>query len=288
MEVAGLIISGVGVAALASTVSTLSRLAWLDLARLGYDRWCRNVKFVDVMNADFDKHLPVATTDEVKTVKKLLGSIRVAFETARETSKRFELDAKASTSEQPVVFNNGASHSATVQLADRVRTVSKQQQKAANIIDKLRWTLFDAKTLKELVTKVRYDMLFHARIWLTCGIIHQIDRNVNSLVSLFPAIRTAQKEQAATDVAAIVPPDAYSTHSQEKLKILQRNSAKIDPALRLAIRNTFSGIYLEDSEDVVVGDKTSGAKQNLPKWGQSFEDIRAKRVKNITFGTQQE
>lgn len=85
-------------------------------------------------------------------------------------------------------------------------------------------------------------------------------------------------------MAAIVPMDAYSTESEEKLKVLHQSSAGADPALCQVIRNQYFGIDLEDPDDVVFGNEFLAMQESGEGYGHSYRDIRVKRGRKMVFG----
>ncbi|EMC96704.1 hypothetical protein BAUCODRAFT_148271 [Baudoinia panamericana UAMH 10762] len=193
-EVAGLVLSGIGLIALKDTVTECFSnvddfksfgsdyshyVLQLDLARLAYERWLRSVKFCEPNDLSATS-LPTATGEETEIVARLLGQIELAFRDARSKNKRY-----ASTKLEPRGLETFQFSGEDMQvLADKARERSIMHHKTIKTLTKVRWVMNDARTVRQLSERVSND--------------------VNSLVELFPCI-TRESEQAQATGSASMP-----------------------------------------------------------------------------------
>ncbi|KXL48427.1 MAG: hypothetical protein FE78DRAFT_87239, partial [Acidomyces sp. 'richmondensis'] len=159
METAGLVIGGVGLAALFDTCmtafeyidasrtygkdyqKTVLKLATLEL-RLS--RWGSTVKFQDVTVEAFN----TATKEQSAQVKALLGQIQMDLEDAEKASKRYTLPQAqdADRVDGSVKLEN---------LTEKLRRIALQRQKKSSLMKKGRWALRDKKKLATLIEDIK-------------------------------------------------------------------------------------------------------------------------------------
>ncbi|KAK3711905.1 hypothetical protein LTR37_009423 [Vermiconidia calcicola] len=160
-EVAGIVISGIGLVALATTVvdcfekvDTGRNLGkdyehyslQLELAHLAYQRWLKSVQIGEHDKLNVLAKLHVATEQESNAVEKLLGHIKAAFAEA-------ERDSRIARSQHKARGTTASSEETDETLADlgaRVRLATKKRQKDANVIDKIRWVVHESKAFETL------------------------------------------------------------------------------------------------------------------------------------------
>lgn len=212
-NLAGLVVSGVGLVTLASTVAEcfdkieISRqfgkdfehhALHLDLAKLALQRWRQSVNVLDdVPDAALMNQLAVASDHESELVRKLLGNIQLAFEQAESTTKRY-----TPTPPKPSSSAGSSEDIELVVLDERVRKAYQKRQGSVSITKKARWVLHDAKASQTLVERV--------------------SQNVKSLVEMFPGAAQVSQEE----FRAIVDP--RDTHS---LRLLRVAAESTDPAM---------------------------------------------------------
>lgn len=248
METAGLVIGGVGLAALFDTCmtafeyidasrtygkdyqKTVLKLATLEL-RLS--RWGSTVKFQDVTVEAFN----TATKEQSAQVKALLGQIQMDLEDAEKASKRYTLPQAqdADRVDGSVKLEN---------LTEKLRRIALQRQKKSSLMKKGRWALRDKKKLATL--------------------IEDIKSGVESLECLFPRdvpelaqqLQAARRKIAVDDTEQLV--QAIEVEEAEEpqkptetvVAILQEATLDVDHLLHDAINIA--------AKHVTTGDKIKG------------------------------
>lgn len=206
-EVAGLVIGGVGLAAMFdATVNAFDRIetgkaygkdyqeAALRLAalRLRLTRWRDTVKIVDDP-AQEQNGIPVAPAEDAQYFEELLGSIARNFEDAEKAAKRHEL--KAGSAEQSLPSNGSKTMD---ELEKEVRGISLRRQKGSSVLQKVRWVFHDQK---------RFDK-----------IIGSLTDQVTDVVELFPA-------------------DKYQAQHKALVKYAQDDAEQLDKAVEVIKRS---------------------------------------------------
>lgn len=111
----------------------------LSLSGIAYKRWKNSVRFTD--SPAEAANLSVATEEEALTVKRLLGAIQLAFQSAEQTTDRYEVvnvqEAFATSSLQD-------------DLGAKANEVNKKRQSSASVWQKTRWVFHDRAKLKKL------------------------------------------------------------------------------------------------------------------------------------------
>lgn len=224
MEVAGVVIGGIGLVALFD--SCMSAFELVDTGReYGSDfqkshlriralenrlsRWAGRVEFSETPIAG----LALATPDESLRVEDLLGSIQAELDRARKVSKSYALPEQA---------DSRAAGSATLQvLADRFRDMSLKRRKRTSVAKTALWVLKDKKRLDRLISSI------------TSGL--------DDLEDVFPAlVSPSQQHNKAVidDVEQLVQPaevEEPSESSEPIIEVLKEITAGVDDQLRSAI-----------------------------------------------------
>lgn len=220
-EVAGLVIGGVGLLGLVD--SCINALDYVDAGRkygkdyqktalkisvlqLRLSRWKESVDIREDVTG-LSGRVQVATEEEAENVRELLGHIKADLKTAEETSQRYKLK-NAPPAEQ-------GTEAATMEtLSIRVRKMSLGRQNGSSFGQKTRWALHDKKKFGDLVS--------------------DLDGNINSLVTLFPAAMQKQTRLAKTELEEIIQPSEIE-EPVEAAAILRETSEGIDAQLVAAI-----------------------------------------------------
>ncbi|KAK4620158.1 Heterokaryon incompatibility protein S [Fulvia fulva] len=222
MEVVGVAIGGVGLAALFdSTVNTLhyidSGLKYgksyqktalkLNLLDLRLTRWRHSVDLVDDASKLQDK-VHLATPQEADTVQYLLGEIKEGLETAEKAAQRHKLRGAPATT-TPEIGDRSIEA-----LARKVSRLAIARQRGTSTSQKAVWALHDERKFKILVD--------------------DISGFVDSLEKLFPAAKPMQAQLVVQDAAELVQP-AEVEEPEEAAAVLQEATESVDPALGAAI-----------------------------------------------------
>lgn len=220
MEVAGVVIGGVGLAALFD--SCMNTLEYVDVGRkygsdyqkdalkisvleLRLARWKQRVSFSEKALAGFT----TATTEQSSLVKSLLEQIQEDLESAEKTAKRYALP------------NHGEGSANLERLGAKFRELSLKRQKKTSIAMKTSWALRDKRRLD--------------------GLIVDITTSINSLEDVFPALGqpSPQKRKAVIeDVEELVQPaevEEPDEASEPVIPVLQEITDGIDVQLHEAV-----------------------------------------------------
>jgi hypothetical protein len=122
----------------------------LAVAKLKYARWLDTVLITDAESGSIETDLQVASPEEAKIVKNLLGGIETAFNKASKAASKYlvqDATQNASNSNSVKVDNR-------VDLAARITERADRHQKNASLFRKMKWSLHDAKALQALAMMV--------------------------------------------------------------------------------------------------------------------------------------
>ena len=272
-NLAGLVISGVGLVALVSTVAACfesieigrgfgrqydHHALQLDLAKLALQRWCRSVDISDAgPDANLMDRLALASEHETELVRKLLENIQLAFEDAEKTAKRYT----------PPTPANQASDSQDIELAvldDRVRKAFWKRQGGVSVTNKVRWVLHDAKASQILVDRV--------------------SQNVKSLVDMFQGAAQVTQEE----FRAIVDPCDVQT-----LALLRVTAENVDSATEQRATEALIGCAPVWENNSATGDSKvsygdmmgSDFTGKVAGLGYCYRGNRASGSAQVTYGT---
>jgi hypothetical protein len=243
MEVAGVVIGGVGLAALFETC--MSTFEYVDTGKkygkleLRLSRWGQHVRFLE----DITGNSIVATAHQSSQVEGLLGQIQMDLEDACKASRRYVLPrpGEATPEEKGSVRLES--------LADKFRYLALQRQERTPILTKTRWALRDKKKL--------------------CSLISDIRTSVESLEVLFPMTEPQSKQErqaVVEDVRQLLEPSEVEEPEEDAepiVSVLQQVSANVDDQLREAVDisarhaasgDTFRNITTSNEARVELGD----------------------------------
>jgi len=248
METAGLVIGGVGLAALFDTCMTTfeyidagrnygkdyqKAVLKLAILELRLSRWGSTVQFQD----DMVEALDTATKEQSAQVKALLGQIQMDLQDAEKASKRYTL---------PQAQDAGRVDGSVKleKLTEKFRRIALRRQKKSSLMQKGRWALRDKKKLATL--------------------IEDIKSGVESLEGLFPGdapdlaqqLQAARRNIAVDDTEQLVQPIEIEEAEQPQeptetvVTVLQEATLDVDHLLHNAINIA--------AKHVTSGDKFKG------------------------------
>ena len=225
-EVVGLVIGGVGLATLFDScmnafqyVESASKYGKdyqkaalkISVLQLRLTRWGQNVKFVeDASGARYS--VPVATAEEVETVKSLLGNIEYDFEAAEKLSQRHQTNTA-----QPGPAD-GKELATVESLTRKVKSLAIHRQKSSSLGQKTRWALQDKRKLDNL--------------------IGDLNQYITDLVNLFPGIKHDQLELAKKEASELVQPSEIEEPAEgvaSAVELLQGATSQVDEMLEVAV-----------------------------------------------------
>lgn len=207
----------------------------LDIARTRLGRWGEVVGINE--NPRFVSEDP--GDNAVQLARSIIEEILELFETARKTSKRYELRAPHRDSDAPLQSPEMSPVSRG--LHNRLRALAHQRQKGTTLIKKTTWALYDGKQFEKLVG--------------------QILELVDELEKVLPV------EEACRKLAGI---EVEQVADEQSLPTLKAAAKSLDQVLldavmdKIAKTNGNGGNFVRDaatsdSADVQVGDQYSEA-----------------------------
>ncbi|KAI4941952.1 hypothetical protein J4E91_010502 [Alternaria rosae] len=150
MEIAGVVVGVIGLAALFETCMnafqhTILRLAVLEL-RLS--QWGEKMRFVEDSTGDSS----AATVDQSTKARALLGQIQDDLNDAEKASTRYRLPTSGSEAE-------GLEGSESLEdLAKKFRSLTLHRQKRRPVLSKARWALQDKRKFEVIINDVRHSI----------------------------------------------------------------------------------------------------------------------------------
>lgn len=247
MEVAGIVIGGVGLAALFD--SCMSAFQYIDTGKkygadyqkaalkiavleLRLSRWAQRVSFSGPAPANYT----AATADQSSLVENLLDQIKEDLASAEKTPKRYDLSSP------------GGGSVSLERLGAKFRDLSLKRQQKTSIANKTRWALKDKRRLDTLIV--------------------DITTSIASLEDVFPALGQPSPEQRQAvieDVAQLVQPAEVQEPdeaSEPVIAVLQEITEGVDAQLREAVDiaasqvakgNSFSNVFTGNEARVHLG-----------------------------------
>ncbi|KAK5689562.1 hypothetical protein LTR17_026219 [Elasticomyces elasticus] len=279
-ETAGLVIGGVGLAAL--FVTSVQAFEYVDTAReyggqyqrltlrlsilhLRLSRWGASVQFEENSRGDLASHqLVIASQADVATVRRLLGEIFTLLEDACEASYHY----KPTISRENDHINTSRSANINA-LVKMMRSIALSRQKQATAMQKTRWALRDEKKLRRLV--------------------EDLTGLVSDLVELFPASQAAQQALASEDAAVLTNSvDGVQRDGEDRDQIALREDllvehiAMVDPLLVAAVadiattdrRHAFNSALAIDDVRMHNGDFVSEGS-SVVGYGHDYHGVLA-------------
>jgi hypothetical protein len=248
MEVAGLVVGGVGLAALFETcmntfeyvdtgkkygVDYQKRALKVSVLELRLSRWGQQVRFSETS----------PTSQQSTQVEALLGQIQMDLEDACKASKRYVLPKSNEPDQQ--VTGSGTLES----LGDTFRRLSLKRQKRTSLVNKTRWALRDKKKLDSLIDDIK-------------GSVDSLE-NLSSAIS---APSPKQREEVMRDVQELVQPaeiEEPEETTEPIIAVLKEITDGVDGQLREAVDvaatrvasgDSHSNIFTSDKARVIFGD----------------------------------
>lgn len=238
MEVAGIVVGGVGLAI--SFQTCMETFEYVDSGKkygkdyqkaalklsvleLRLSRWSQQVKFEEDTSMTTG-NTTTATAEQSEQVKSLLGQIQDDLEAAAKASRRYALPTTIEDEEKK--------GTATLEyLAARFRRLALERQGRASFVAKTKWALKDKKKLDSL--------------------IEDITNGVGSLELVFPATEAHSKQQrqaVIADVENLVGPSEVEEPEDDAepiASILREATEGVDTQLQkaidIAVKATASG-----------------------------------------------
>ncbi|KAK4458975.1 prion-inhibition and propagation-domain-containing protein [Cladorrhinum samala] len=244
----------------------------LDIAKTRLGRWGEAVN----INDDLRFRSSAPTDKSVQMAQSILEEIMLLFESARKTSKRYEL---AANQQDLVVFEDKDMRPVGRALHRRLKDLACRRQKEASLVKKVAWALYDGKSLEKIVDQIAdfVDELEKAfPVESVCQKLAGIEiEEVEDETSLTMLKDAARGIDAALSDAAVQKIDA----------IAGRNSAKdvrMEDHARVHVGNVFTEvavhreIFIKDqtinSVDTVVAKGESGIQIGNTFGGKGFWD----------------
>lgn len=275
-EVAGLVIGGVGLAALFSTcmetfeyVESGSNYGKayqksalrLTLLRLRLSRWGETVKFIDEPTGGRYEELPVASDKDSKKVNWLLGEIHASLEDAERAAKRYECEQPAADGDTRVAA-----------ITEKVRTMAIRRQKSSSFVQKARWALHDEKKFGK--------------------VIGELSEFITNLTELFPATKPIQEQLASADAAEVISPSEIKDPSEVVgIAYVDEATTEVDPMLKQAMqekmpaerRHAFNKVMSKGRATVINGDEVAAGAQ-VNGYGHDYNGVYADGYSQVLNG----
>jgi hypothetical protein len=276
-EVAGLVIGGVGLAALFDTC--MSTFEYVDTGRkygvdyqkaalkvsvleLRLSRWGQQVRFSEAVAEG-------STSDQSPQVKALLGQIQVDLEDACKASKRYVLPRSNEPEQQ--VAGSGTLES----LGDTFRRLSLKRQKRTSLMNKTRWALRDKKKLDSLIDDIK--------------------RSVDDLEDLSSAVSAPspeQREEVMKDVQELVQPAGIEEPEESTepiIAVLKAITEDVDDQLheavdvaaaQVATGDSYTNIFTSDNAKAIFGDYVANGYKGPIVAAAKRHTVTAKNIKS--------
>lgn len=247
MEVAGVIIGGVGLAALFDTC--MNTFEYVDTGKkygVDYQKAALKVSVLELRLSRWGQQVQFSATTarnpSADQVEGLLGQIQMDLEDACKASKRYVLPASKG------MYQEGVGSVSLESLGDRFRSLSLKRQKRTSLIKKTLWALRDKRKLD--------------------GLISDIKASVDSLESLYPAIKSPSREQrqaVTEDVEQLVQPSEIEEPGEDTgpiIAVLREVTEGVDDRLHEAVDlaaaqvvsgDSFKNIFTSDRAKVMFG-----------------------------------
>ena len=126
----------------------------LVLAKLAYQRWQKAVRFTEPSEGNALANVSVASEQETKAVKDLLGEIERAFNDAKTSNQVYEGENEPQLLNGADGSESGNGNKGLADLEARARVVAKKRQKSVSILGKVRWVVHDRKAFQTLTERV--------------------------------------------------------------------------------------------------------------------------------------
>ncbi|KAK4154420.1 prion-inhibition and propagation-domain-containing protein [Chaetomidium leptoderma] len=198
----------------------------LDIARVRLGRWGEAVNIND--DPRFNISSPVDKS--VQLTQSILEEIALLFESARKTSKRYEL---VTDQQDLVLLEDKDMEPIGRALHSKLRNLSRSRQERTSLVRKTSWALYDGKALEKVVDQI-------------AGFVDELDK-------IFPVDVVCRK---------LAKVEIEEVEDEASLTMLKDVARGIDTALSDAVvqkidaiggRNAVKNVNTEDSARVQVG-----------------------------------
>ncbi|RYP53535.1 hypothetical protein DL768_001490 [Monosporascus sp. mg162] len=229
----------------------------LDIAKARLGRWGEAVKIND--DPRFQSGAPIDKS--VQLAQSIIEEILLLFESARKTSKRYELVADQ---QDLVVFEDKDMKPVGRALHKRLKEFAYRRQKHTSLVKKAAWALYDGKSLEKIIDQVAsfVDELEKAfPVEAVCYELAETEvKEVEDEASLTMLKDAARGIDAALSDAAAQKIDA----------IAGRNAAKdirIEDRARVHLGNVFTEVALH--REILIRDQTTNSVETVVAKGEA-------------------
>ncbi|KAK3905904.1 prion-inhibition and propagation-domain-containing protein [Staphylotrichum tortipilum] len=229
----------------------------LDIAKTRLGRWGEAVK----INDDPRFHSTAPIDKSVQLAQSIIEEIMILFESARKTSKRYELVADQ---QDLVVFEERDMKPAGRALHSRLKHLARGRQKHTSLAKKTAWALYDGRSLEKTVGQIASfvdDLEKVFPVEVVCHKLAEIEiEEVEDEASLTMLKDAAGGIDAALSDAATQKIDA----------IAERNSARdirTEDRARVHLGNVITDAALH--REVLIRDQTTNLVETVVAKGES-------------------
>lgn len=212
-------------------------LARLDVVQLRISRWAVATGILtDPERPDVQYKGPVATAQELNTIKRVLGEVLTEFNDAHVLSQSY---ASKESSADLVLGHPTDLSLDMLSLHDATRAMAARRQKKTSVVQKAKWGLYGKKRCDTLIANVA-DL-------------------VDQLITLFPA-KERQTQICKRDVAEI----ESQTAGTGGFALLKDVAKGVDPMLEQVVHlrrtgHSYEDILTEGDARVKMGDEGTGS-----------------------------
>lgn len=233
----------------------------LDIARARLGRWGEAVK----VNDDPRFSISSPTDKSIQLTQSILEEVALLFESARKTSKRYEL---VTGQQDLVLFEDTDIKPIGRALHDKLRNFARSRQERTSLVRKTAWALYDGKALEKVVDQVASlvdDLEKVFPVEAVCRKLAEIEiEKVKDEASLTMLENAARGIDTALSDAAVQKIDA----------IAGRNSAKninTEDSARVQVGSVFTEATLH--REIRVNDQTINSVETVFARGESGVQI---------------
>jgi len=153
----------------------------LDNARLRLSRWGQAAGLSGNVEDTQSLQQGSLSAEDIPKAEKILGQVLDLFADAEGVSAKFKIRASPNDTSLALYDQHKELDSLGMTLHDKMRTLSLKRQNRTQLRQKVKWALYEEKHFRRL--------------------IDDITELVNSLVDLFPALQTMQRELCVYEVS---------------------------------------------------------------------------------------
>ncbi|KXX79303.1 Heterokaryon incompatibility protein S [Madurella mycetomatis] len=229
----------------------------LDIAKTRLGRWGEAVKIND--DPRFRSSTP--TDKPVQLAQSIIEEIVLLFESARKTSRRYELSADQ---QDMVVFEDKDMKPVGRALHRRLKDLACRRQKDTSLVKKTAWPLYDGKSLEKIIDQITDFIDELEKAFPVEAVCHKLAEIEIEEVEDEPSLAMLK------DAAGGIDPALSDAAAQKIDAIAGRNSAKdvrTEDRARVHLGNVFTEAAVR--REILIRDQTINSVETVVAKGES-------------------